>query len=124
MTKRKKPRTHVTINGQRVPLVKAALMAREAHRLGVLPRDVRRMVMPKRAPTHVVVARQRLSVEAAAVFAQEADAQGVLLEALITQVLQEQAERIGQRARRRETRKTLEGAWTHREWPKGDPADT
>jgi len=124
MPKRSKPRTHVTIGGHTVPVLRAALIAVEAHRRGVLPRKVRRVGVPKPAPTHVVVAWQRLSVEAAAIFAEQADAQGILIEALITKVLLEEAERIGQRARRRGTRRPLEGAWRHGpESSRGDPDD-
>jgi len=52
-----------------------------------------------------------LSLEAAAIFAEVADSRGVLLEPLLTQILHEQTERINQRARRRETRRSLDGAW-------------
>jgi len=97
-------------------------MAVEADRLGVLPREVRRVTVPESAPAHVVIARQRVSVEAAAILAREADAQGVTLEALITQVVHDQAQRIGQRARRPETRKALVGTWSRRE-SRGDHAN-
>jgi len=113
MSKRTKPRARVTIAGRKVPVLRAALMAQEADRRGVLPRQVRRVGVPEPAPTHVFIASQRLSVEAAAVFAEVADARGILLEALLAQILNEQAVKIGQRARRRETRRPLEGAWRH-----------
>ena len=71
--------------------MRAALIAVEADRRGVVPRKVRRVVVPDPAPTHVVLARHQVSVEAAAIFAREADARGVLIEELITQILNEEA---------------------------------
>jgi len=122
MTKRTKQRTRVRIGGRRVPLLRAALIAVEADRLGVLPRKVGTLEVPDPAPTHVVIARQTVSVYAAAILGEQADAQGVTLEALVTRIVHEKAERIGQRARRPETRKALVGTWSHRE-SRGDHAN-
>jgi len=105
MPKRTKPRTHVVLGGQKVSLLRAALIAQEADRRGVLPHKVRRVVEPKHDPTHVVIAHQRLSIEAAAVFAVVADTRGVLLETLITEILNEEAVRLDRRTRRPETQR-------------------
>jgi len=100
MTNRMKLRSRVTIGGRTVPVLKAALLAVEADRLRVLPREVRRVTVPECAPTHLVIARQTVSVQAAAILAEQADARGLLLETLVTQVVQERARRFGQRRRR------------------------
>jgi len=107
MTKRTKLRASIKRVGQTVPVLRAALIAVEADRLGVLPRKVRRVEIPDPAPTHVVIARQTVSVQAAAILAEEADARGLLLETLVTQIVHEAASGFDRRAKRRRTRKSL-----------------
>jgi hypothetical protein len=108
---KKAARETVPIGGREVPLLKAALIAQEADQRSILPGKVRVVVTPHPAPTHVEIAGYRLTVSTAAVIASVADAEGIKPRKVIESVLEEHTGASNRRARTRETRKTLVGAW-------------
>ncbi len=114
----KKPRhlpDTVTIGGKQVPLLRAALIAQEADRRKVLPREVREVAIPSPAPSHVNVCRCHLSVGAAAALAAAADAQGLQIEKVIRVIVEDYAApHEPMRARTRDTRRRVEGVWVFR----------
>ena len=67
----------VTIGGREVGYLEAALIAREADRLGVCPSAVGKVRIPRRAPKDVLLSGYRLTLATAAIIAVTADARGV-----------------------------------------------
>lgn len=106
-----KERSTVMVGGRQVPDLVAALLAQEADRLGILPRRVGDVVIPTPAPTHVRIAGYRLTITTAAAIATVADAQGMHPRRVLESIVEEQTEALNRRARRRDTGRTLEGAW-------------
>lgn len=106
-----KARSTVAIGGREVPLLTAALLAQEADRLGILSGNVGDVVVPVPEPTHVRIAGFRLTIATAAAIATVADAQGMHPKRLLESIVEEQTETLNRRARRRDTRRTLDGAW-------------
>jgi hypothetical protein len=111
---RKKADSTVILGGREVTLLKAALIAQEADRLDLVPGQVRRVTVPRPAPTHVVITGYRLTIATGAAIAAEADARGVRPKKLIEAIVMEHANALTRRARRRGTKKVLQGTFSVR----------
>ncbi|HLL84269.1 MAG TPA: hypothetical protein VK420_16520 [Longimicrobium sp.] len=104
-------RQSVRLRGRQVSALKAALIAQEADRLGVLPRDVGDVVVPKPAPKTVLLAGFTVSIAAGAAIAEVSDAEGIHPKKLIERITHEYAEALDRRARSRANNRPLEGSW-------------
>ena len=104
-------RESVRIGGKKVSVLRAALMAQEADRLGVLVGKVEDLVLPRSAPATVRIAGITVSIAAGATLARVADEEALHPKKLIEQIVHEHAQALGRRARRRGTTRRPEGAW-------------
>ena len=77
MTTHNRPPATVTIAGQTVPLLQAALMFQEAYRLGVQLGEVGAVEFPESVPRSIAIGGKRISVAAGAALAVASDSQGV-----------------------------------------------
>ena len=86
-------------------LLQAALIAREAHRRRLVPRQVGLVPLLERMPTRITIAGKRLSLEAAAHIAAAADEQRVTPQRMVELIVLREALRLGRR-RRKSRKKT------------------
>ena len=103
----------ITIGGRKVSPLVAALLAQESDRLGITPAQVGDVTIPEPAPTTVLIAGLTVSIETGAALAKKADKKGTHVDAQISAILEEAAKALERRARRREEKRPLEGAWRY-----------
>jgi len=101
----------LTIGRRKVSPLVAALLAQESDRLGITPAQVGDVAIPEPAPTTVQIAGLTLSIETGAALAKQADEKGTHVDAQISAILEKTAKALERRARRREEKRSLEGAW-------------
>lgn len=114
------PPSTVVIGGKRVAPDKAAFIAVEADRRHVVPREARRVSLPSPLPERVQIAGQDVSLETAAAIAEVADQRDTTPAQVLREILAQRAAALldpPTRARTREEKRRLEGAWMKRGSP-------
>ena len=91
------PTPTVTIGGREVGHLEAALITREADRLGVRPSAVGKVRIPRRTPKEVVLSGYRLTLATAATIAATADARGVPPVRVIESIAEEYAKQLNRK---------------------------
>jgi len=103
------PTPTVTIGGREVGHLEAALIAREADRLGVPPGAVGEVTIPRRAPRRVVISGFHLTLATAATIAAVADARGLPPVRVIESIAEEHVEALNRKSRPRKRPKGRRG---------------